>query len=78
MPKIEIYTRPFCIWCLRAKLMLRVRGLRFVEHDASSEEMRAVVLARTGRKTVPQLIVDGRPVGGSDDLAALIARGELG
>lgn len=77
MKTIEIYTRPFCIWCMRAKLMLRMRGLRFIEHDASSDEMRAEVVARTGRKSVPQVLIDGRPLGGSNDLAALIKRGEL-
>ncbi len=77
MKPIEIYTRPFCIWCIRAKLMLRMRGLPFVEHDASSDVMRAEVVKRTGRKTVPQVLVGGQPIGGSDELAALIKRGEL-
>ena len=77
MKTIEIYTRPFCIWCLRAKLMLRMRGLSFVEHDASSDAARAEVVERTGRKTVPQVLIEGRLVGGSEELAALIRTGEL-
>lgn len=77
MPHVEVHTRPLCIWCLRAKLTLRWAGIPFVEHDASTPEQRAALAARTGRKTVPQIFVDGRPIGGSDELAALVRSGGL-
>ncbi|MCK6548059.1 glutathione S-transferase N-terminal domain-containing protein [Myxococcota bacterium] len=77
MKRVEIYTRAFCVWCLRAKMTLRLRGVPFEEHDASTDEVRAWLVERTGRKTVPQIFVDGRSIGGSDDLAALVKSGEL-
>lgn len=77
MPRVDVYTRPFCPWCLRAKLILRMRKVPFVEHDASSAEARAMLLERTGRRTVPQIFIGGRPIGGSDELAALARSGEL-
>lgn len=77
MKRVDLYTRSFCIWCLRAKLLLWRRGVRYVEHDASSEVVRAELLGRTGRRTVPQLFVDDAFVGGYDELAALDTAGEL-
>lgn len=77
MRRIDLYTRSLCIWCLRAKFLLFRRGIAYVEHDASSAEVRADLLARTGRKTVPLLFVDDVLVGGFDDLAALDSAGEL-
>ena len=79
MAEIEIYTTPFCPYCARAKRLLDQKGVAFVEIDLwQFPERRAEMLERAGgRRTVPQLFVDGRSIGGSDELAELERRGEL-
>jgi glutaredoxin 3 len=74
---VTIYTRPLCIWCFRAKRMLRKHGLQFEERDARQEETRAMLLQRTGRRTVPQMFFGDRLVGGFEDLRALADAGAL-
>ena len=79
MPEITIYTKSRCGYCARAKAMLRGKGATFeeidVESDAASE--REMVERSGGRRSVPQIFIGGRHVGGFDELAALDARGEL-
>ena len=79
MPKVEIYTIPFCPYCARAKALLTRKGVAFEEIDApnGSPERAAAVERSGGRTTVPQIFLDGRPLGGSDDLAALDRAGKL-
>jgi glutaredoxin 3 len=78
MPLIEMYTTPFCPFCVRAKRLLGERGIAFVEIDVSEDdELRAEVVQRSGRRTVPQIFIDGRTIGGFEELAALDASGEL-
>ena len=79
MPDVEIYTGPLCGFCHRARRLLAGKGVAFREIDlARAPERRAEMIARAGgRTTVPQVFVDGRHVGGSDDLARLDAEGEL-
>lgn len=79
MPKIEIYTKFLCPYCTRAKALLTRKGVAFEEHDISTGgPLRAEMLDRAGgRATVPQIFIDGRHIGGSDDLAALDRAGEL-
>ncbi len=79
MPAVEIYTTPFCGYCRRAKALLTEKGVAFREIDVTD-----VVGARDemqkrsgGGRTVPQIFIDGRHVGGSDDLAALDRKGDL-
>lgn len=74
MSQVVVYTRSFCIWCFRAKRLLRRRGVAFEERDARSPEVRAMLLARTGRATVPQVFFGDEHVGGYEDLAARCAR----
>ena len=79
MAMVEIYTTPFCPYCVRAKRLLSRKGVKFVEIDlwefpARREEM---IARAEGRRTVPQVFVDGRALGGSDDLHALDAAGGL-
>ena len=74
---VTIYTRALCIWCFRAKRLLRKRGMAFEERDARSEETRAMLLERTGRRTVPQVFFGDRSVGGFEDLRALVNAGAL-
>jgi glutaredoxin 3 len=79
MAEIEIYTTPFCPYCARAKRLLAQKGITFAEIDLwQFPERRAEMIERSGgRRTVPQLFVDGRAIGGSDELAELERSGEL-
>ena len=79
VPKIEIYTKLLCPFCTRAKTLLRQKGADFAEHDVSTGgPLRAEMVERSGgRQTVPQIFIDGRHIGGSDDLAALDRAGGL-
>jgi glutaredoxin 3 len=79
VPKIEIYTKFMCPYCARALALLKKKGVVVEEHDITmSGPQRAEMIARAdGRTTVPQIFIDGRHIGGSDDLAALDAREEL-
>ena len=79
MAKIEIYTKAFCPYCTRAKRLLDSKGVSFEEYDISmGGERRAEMIQRaSGRTTVPQVFIDGRHIGGSDDLAALDRQGGL-
>lgn len=79
MAKIEIYTKFLCPYCTRAKGLLRAKGVDFEEIDISlGGPRRAEMLSRAnGRTTVPQVFIDGRHIGGSDDLAELDRAGGL-
>jgi glutaredoxin 3 len=79
MPEIEIYTSPFCPYCWRAKRLLKDKGLAFSEIDVLLHPGRRAEMTKKaeGRTSVPQIFIDGRGIGGSDELAALEASGEL-
>ncbi len=79
MPKIEIYTQPFCPYCTRAVSLLRKKGVEFQEIDApGGSAARAEARARAGGKTsVPQIFVGDRLIGGCDDMMALERAGKL-
>ncbi len=79
MAKIEIYTKAFCGYCVRAKALLGRKGVVFEEYDITmGGPKRQEMLQRApGSLTVPQIFIDGRHIGGSDDLAALDAAGKL-
>jgi glutaredoxin 3 len=79
MPKIEIYTKYLCPYCARAKALLQGKGAAFEDIDITSDaERRAEMIARSGGGlTVPQIFIDGRHIGGSDDLAAADDNGQL-
>ncbi|MBS0282783.1 MAG: glutaredoxin 3 [Proteobacteria bacterium] len=79
MANVEIYTKAFCPYCARAMRLLGERGVEPVEYDITlGGPKRAEMIERAnGRTTVPQIFIDGRHVGGSDDLAALDADGKL-
>ena len=79
MAKVEIYTKAFCPYCSRAMRLLASKGVAPEEYDITmGGPKRAEMLSRSnGRTTVPQVFIDGRHIGGSDDLAALDARGGL-
>jgi glutaredoxin 3 len=77
--KVEIYTKFGCPYCYRAKRLLDGKGAPYEEHDITmGGPGRAEMIQRSnGRTTVPQVFIDGRHIGGSDDLAALDAQGGL-
>lgn len=79
MAKVEIYTKFGCPYCMRAKRLLKSKGVDFEETDITlGGPKRAEMLERSnGGRTVPQIFIDGRHIGGSDDLAALDDCGEL-
>ncbi len=79
MARIEVYTTPSCPFCIRAKRLLHERQLAFEEIDVAGDpELRDQVVVRSGgRRTVPQIFIDERAIGGYEELAALDASGEL-
>lgn len=79
MARVEIYTKFLCPYCARAKRLLDSKGAQYEEFDISMDSAkRAEMMQRaSGRHTVPQIFIDGRHVGGSDDLAALEQNGQL-
>lgn len=79
MAKIEIYTKAFCGYCARAKALLDRKGAAYREIDVTMDRagFDAMVARAGGGRTVPQIFIDDRPIGGSDALAAIEAKGEL-
>ena len=79
MAEVEIYSSMFCPFCHRAKRLLSGKGVTFTEIDVDTQPgKRQEMMQRSdGGHTVPQIFVDGRHVGGSDDLATLDRSGEL-
>lgn len=78
MPKVEIYTKDYCPYCHRAKSFLSARGVNFTEYDVTyNRDGEAEMRRRSGRRTVPQIFVDGVGIGGSDDLVRLDRQGKL-
>ena len=79
MPKITIYTTPFCPYCHAAKELLERKEAAFEEIDVSRDRaLRAAMMERAGgRHTVPQIFIGDTHVGGCDDLYALDRRGGL-
>ncbi|MAW99760.1 MAG: glutaredoxin 3 [Sphingomonas sp.] len=73
MAKVEIYTKAFCPYCSRAKALLDQKGADYVEYDITMDQAkRAEMIDRaSGGMTVPQIFIDDRHIGGSDELAAL-------
>ncbi|MCB8875475.1 glutaredoxin 3 [Acidisoma silvae] len=78
MAQIEIYTQPYCPYCTRAKALLDSKGAAYKEIDApNGTPERAESRTRTGRTSVPQIFIDGKHIGGCDDLVALDRQGGL-
>ncbi|WP_088348451.1 MULTISPECIES: glutaredoxin 3 [Rhodomicrobium] len=79
MPPITIYTTLFCGYCTSAKRLLTKKGAAFTEIDVTMDyaKREAMVELAGGRRTVPQIFIGERHIGGSDELYALEAKGEL-
>ncbi len=79
MSKVVMYVSGFCPYCTMAEKLLRARGVEEIEKIRVDlqPELRAEMMQRTGRRTVPQIYIGETNVGGYDDLAMLDRQGEL-
>lgn len=79
MAKVEIYTKDWCPYCVRAKRLLTESGAEIVEHavDLGGEKKSEMIQRANGRTTVPQIFIGDRHVGGCDDLVELHMSGKL-
>ena len=78
MSKVIIYTRDWCGFCGAAKSLLSEKGVKFEEIDlGENPEKLKEMIEKSNRKTVPQIFIDGKSIGGFDDLNALERAGEL-
>lgn len=76
--KVEVYTTDYCPYCVRALRLLRSKGAQPTEIDVSGDDAkRRWLVETTGQRTVPQVFINDRPVGGFTDIAALDRQGEL-
>jgi glutaredoxin 3 len=77
-PDVVIYFAGWCPYCQRARGLLTEKGIQFREIDVDDDpKLREEMIARSGRRTVPQVFIGEKHVGGCDDLFALDGRGEL-
>jgi glutaredoxin 3 len=78
MAVVRVYTTRVCAYCVAAKRLLSARGVAYEEVDVTGDaEARAWLVSVTGRKTVPQIFIDARPIGGYRELVALTRSGQL-
>jgi len=79
MPVVKMYTTAVCPYCVRAKQILKSKGVADIEEIRVDQlpEARAHMMSITGRRTVPQIFIGETHVGGCDDLMALDAKGGL-
>jgi glutaredoxin 3 len=78
MANVEIYTTQICPYCVRAKMLFDRKGISYTELRVDTDaELRALMEERSGRRTVPQIFIDNRHIGGCDDLYALEAAHQL-
>jgi glutaredoxin 3 len=75
---VQIFTTRICPYCIAAKRLLAARGIAFDEVDVTGDDAKRAWLAEvTGRRTVPQIFIEGQSIGGYDELAALDRSGRL-
>jgi glutaredoxin 3 len=79
LAKVEIYTKMMCPYCVRAKRLLAERKVELVEYavDFGGEKKGEMIQRANGRTTVPQIFINGRHIGGCDDLFELEMAGKL-
>ena len=79
MPKVEVYTTTYCPFCARAKSLLKTKGVAFDEIDVTDDDqLRAKMIEMSGgRRTVPEIFINGKIVGGFDELKVLNDSGKL-
>lgn len=76
---VELYTWQTCPYCIRAKILLRWKGVKFTEYKIDGDGAARVKMAEraNGQRTVPQIFINNQHVGGCDDLYALDRQGQL-
>ncbi len=75
---VTVYTTRICAYCVRAKMLLKQKGIAYEEIDVSGDdEKRAWLVRTTGQRTVPQIFIDQESIGGFQELAAMNSSGEL-
>lgn len=76
---VEIYTWQTCPYCIRAKMLLRWKGVNFTEYKIDGDGAARVKMAEraNGRRSVPQIFINNQHIGGCDDLYALDRQGKL-
>lgn len=78
MATVEMYTKGYCGYCFAAKRLLAQRGIEYKEIPVDTDaELQQEMMKRSGRRTVPQIFINGESIGGYDDLVTLDKRGEL-
>jgi glutaredoxin 3 len=79
MNKVVMYCTEVCPYCVRAEQLLKRKGISAIEKIRIDlqPEMRDLMIEKTGRRTVPQIYINGEHVGGFDDMAALDRTGKL-
>jgi glutaredoxin 3 len=79
MANVEIYTWSSCPFCIRAKSLLKSKGVVFTEYGIDGDENARAKMAdrANGRRSLPQIFINDRHIGGCDDIHALDASGEL-
>lgn len=78
MAAVEVYYKDWCPFCQRALMLLDQKGVAYTGIDVDGKpQLQAAMAQKAGRSTVPQIFINGQPIGGYDDMAALEARGEL-
>lgn len=78
MAKVEVFTQAWCPYCERVVALFEQKGVAFEEINAPhGSAVRADAMKRSGRGTMPQVFIDGRSLGGCDDVLALDRAGKL-
>ncbi|MDP3268594.1 MAG: glutaredoxin 3 [Legionella sp.] len=78
MAEIIMYTTGYCPYCSRARDLLNKKGTAFTDIRIDLQpELRDEMIVKSGRRTVPQIFINGQAIGGCDDLYALEAQGKL-
>lgn len=77
-PRVEIYTAEYCSYCQQAKQLLDKQGIHYTEIKVDLDANKRIeMVERTGRRTVPEILIDGELIGGFDDLWAYEQAGKL-
>lgn len=77
--KVEMYSKVFCPFCIRAAALLERKGVKVIDIPAANDKAKRAEMNQraNGRNTFPQVFINGKHIGGSDDLAALERSGKL-
>jgi glutaredoxin len=77
MTTVEIYTFEWCPWCIKAKEFFDKNNIKYINYDASKPSVKRDMIKMSGRKTVPQIFINDKHLGGYDDLVLFVENGGL-